>query len=247
MILLKSEEDLKVMLESGKMLSGMLERIGKEIKPGVTTADLNRLAEQLFEKAGVESAFKGYHGYPASICTSVNNVIVHGIPDPSTSLKSGDIIGIDIGIKDRGFFTDTAETFAVGEVSTQVKKLLDVTKESLRLGIKKALMGNRLTDISWAIQSHVEKNKFSVVREFVGHGVGISLHEDPEIPNFGKPGNGPELKNGMVLAIEPMVNAGSWESEILNDGWTAITKDGSLSAHFEHSVAITKNGPLILT
>ncbi|MCX5712383.1 MAG: type I methionyl aminopeptidase [Candidatus Omnitrophica bacterium] len=246
MILLKSEEDLKIMQASGKILSGIMDRIKKAVKPGVTTADLEKLADQLFENAGVESAFKGYHGYPASICTSVNNVIVHGIPD-SKALKNGDIIGIDIGIKEKGFFTDTCATVAVGQISSQAQKLLDTAKESLALGIKKAVLGNRLSDISWAIQSYVEKNKFSVVREFVGHGIGRNLHEDPEIPNFGKPGNGPELKTGMVLAIEPMVNAGSWESDILNDGWTAITKDGSLSAHFEHTVAITLNGPLILT
>ncbi len=246
MILLKSEKDLTVMRASGKILSGIIDKIIKSIKAGVTTADLERLADQLFEKAGVESAFKGYHGYPASICTSINNVIVHGIPD-SRVLKDGDIIGIDLGIKDKGFFTDTAETIAVGEISPQAQKLLKVTKEALVIGTQEAVAGNRLTDISWAIQSYVENHGFSVVREFVGHGIGIDLHEDPEIPNFGKPGNGPELKNGMVLAIEPMVNAGAWESEILSDGWTAVTKDGSLSAHFEHTIAITQKGPLLLT
>jgi len=246
MILLKSEQDLKVMSESGKILSGILQEIKKTVRSGVTTAELEKIADRLFEKAGVESAFKGYHDYPASICTSVNSVIVHGIPD-AIAIKDGDIVGIDIGIKNKGFFTDTAETVAVGQISPTAQKLLNVTREALAMGIKKCVPGNRLGDISWAIQKYVEDNKFSVVREFVGHGIGISLHEDPEIPNFGKPGTGPELKSGMCLAIEPMVNAGGWESNILGDGWTAVTKDGSLSAHFEHTIAITEKGPVILT
>jgi len=246
MIPLKSEKDLVLLREAGKILAGITQKVAASVKDGITTAELEKVAEKLFEKEGVESAFKGYHGYPASICTSAENIIVHGIPG-NRKLKNGEIIGLDMGIKHKGFYSDLAVTVGVGKIDPQVKKLIDVTKQALTEGIKKAVPGNRLYDISWAIQNYVESNGFSVVREFVGHGIGQKLHEDPEIPNFGIPGTGPVLACGMVLAIEPMVNIGGWESVILSDGWTAITKDGSLSAHFEHSIAITKDGPEILT
>jgi len=246
MIPLKSEEDLKVLREAGKILGSMMKKIERFVKAGITTADIDCLAQGLAVAESVMPAFKGYRGYPAVVCTSVNEEIVHGIPGDK-KLKDGDIISIDLGINHQGYFCDAAITVGVGKINPRAKKLIDITKISLSEGIKKAKENNYLTDISYAIQSYVEKNGFSVVRQFVGHGIGRSLHEEPEIPNFGRPHQGPLLKNGMVLAIEPMVNMGTWESETLSDGWTAVTKDRQLSAHFEHTIALTCNGPEILT
>lgn len=246
MIPLKSEEELKILREAGSILAGILKKIERFLKTGVTTADIDRFAEELVAIEKVIPAFKGYRGYPAVACVSVNEEIVHGIPG-SRVLKDGDIVSVDLGIKHRGFFCDAAITAGVGKIEPQAKKLIDITRKSLAEGIKKARVNNHLSDISYAVQSLVERNGFSVVRQYVGHGIGRSLHESPEIPNFGRPHEGPLLKSGMVLAIEPMVNMGTWESETLDDGWTAVTKDRQFSAHFEHTVAITDNGPEILT
>lgn len=246
MIPLKSKEDLEMLRQSGKVLASMLKRIQEFIKAGVSTAEINRLAEELVSSQNAIAAFKGYRGFPASICTSVNEEIVHGIPG-ARILKEGDIISLDLGINYKGYFSDAAVTVAVGQVGAPVKKLLEVTKRALIEGIKQAKEDNRVSDISSAIQNYVEKNGFSVVRQFVGHGIGRDLHEEPEIPNFGRPHQGALLKNGMVLAIEPMVNMGTWESEILDNGWTVVTKDRLFSAHFEHTVAVTQNSAQILT
>jgi methionyl aminopeptidase len=223
-----------------------LEEIKKIISPGITTKELDDLAESYILAKGALPAFKGYRGYPASLCASVNEQVVHGIPS-STKIKEGDIVSLDIGVYYKGFYGDAAVTLPVGKISRQVQKLLSVTESALDAGIAGASAGRRLSDISSAIQQCAESEGFSVVRNFVGHGIGRDLHEEPQIPNYGKPGDGPRLIEGMTLAIEPMVNAGSWEVSILKDGWTAVTKDRSLSAHFEHTVAITKNGPEILT
>jgi methionyl aminopeptidase len=246
MIPLKSESDLEVLRLSGKILSRVMQKLARSIKPGITTAEIDNLALEFIKTENACSAFKGYRGYPAHVCTSINEEIVHGIPD-NRVLKDSDIISLDIGIDYRGYFTDAAITLAVGKIDPLIKKLIEVTETSLYEGIKLAKPGNHLSDISHAIQSYVERNGFSVVREFVGHGIGLKLHEEPEIPNFGPPGEGPVLKEGMVLAIEPMVNLGRWESEILPNGWTAVTKDNLPSAHFEHTVAITSKGAEILT
>jgi methionyl aminopeptidase len=224
----------------------VLEGIRTHVSSGVTTRELDKFAESFILSKGAKPAFKGYRGYPSTICASVNEQVVHGIPS-SVKLKKGDIISIDIGVYYNGFYGDAALTLPVGDISSKAKKLLAVTEESLQVGIENAVTGNRLSDISFAIQNNVEPEGFSVVRNFVGHGIGRKLHEEPQIPNFGKPGQGPELMPGMTLAIEPMVNEGGWEISILNDEWTAVTKDQSLSAHFEHTVAITKNGYDVLT
>ncbi|MFH0738631.1 MAG: type I methionyl aminopeptidase [Candidatus Omnitrophota bacterium] len=246
MIPLKSEKDLAMMRDSSMILARVMKKIRQEVKAGITTEKLNRLAEELIGNEGAQAAFKGYKGFPASICTSVNEEIVHGIPGART-LKEGDIISLDLGVNYQGYFSDLAITVGIGRINPRLRALIEVTKKALSEGIKQAWPENRLSDISYAIQSYVEKNGFSVVREFVGHGIGLDLHEEPEIPNFGKAGLGPVLKKGMVLAIEPMVNMGSWESRILENGWTAVTKDGLESAHFEHTVVITEDGPQILT
>jgi len=246
MIPLKSEKDLEMLRNSGKILAKVLEKIQGFIKPGISTAEINNLAEGLVSGENAVPAFKGYKGFPASICTSINEEIVHGIPN-GRKLKEGDIISLDLGINYEGYFSDAAITLPVGEVNSKKKKLIEVTKDALYEGIRQARPENHLYDISYSIQNYVEKNGFSVVKQFVGHGIGYSLHEEPEIPNFGMPHEGPILKYGMVFAIEPMVNMGTWESEILNNGWTAVTKDRLPSAHFEHTVAITEKGPEILT
>ena len=246
MIPLKSEEDLKMLAEAGRILSRIIGELERFTRAGITTQDIDNLAEELMRREDVLSAFKGYRQFPANICTSVNHEIVHGMPS-DVRLEEGDILSLDVGINYRGYFSDAAVTIPVGKVSPRVKKLLQVARESLNEGIKRAREDNHLFDISSAIQNHVEKNGFSVVREFVGHGIGLKLHEEPEIPNFGRKGFGPLLLKGMVLAIEPMVNMGGWEAEILDNGWTAVTKDGLPSAHFEHTVAITQNGPKVLT
>ncbi|MFA5311388.1 MAG: type I methionyl aminopeptidase [Candidatus Omnitrophota bacterium] len=246
MIPLKSDEDLQKLRKSGKILSKVMVNLKEVILPGVLTSEINSLAQRLIVEEGAKPAFKGYRGFPAAVCTSVNEEIVHGIPG-KRALCEGDIVGIDLGVNYLGYFSDAAVTLGVGLVEPDLLKLVEVTKEALAEGIKKAVVGNRLSDISHRIQVFVEGNGFSVVRQFVGHGIGLSLHEEPEIPNFGAAHQGPILKKGMVLAIEPMVNAGTWEAEILPNGWTAVTKDGSPSAHFEHTIAITEDGPQILT
>ena len=246
MIILKSQDEIKRMTVPCRIVAEVLEEIKKIVVPDVMTLELDRFVESYIISKGASPAFKGYRGYPASLCASVNEQVVHGIPS-SARLKEGDIVSLDIGVYCDGFYGDAALTLTVGEVSTSAKKLLSVTEKSLYMGIEKAVAGNKLFDISSAIQNQVESEGFSVVRNFVGHGIGRQLHEDPQLPNFGRHGEGPALREGMTLAIEPMVNAGTWEVEILNDGWTAVTKDRNLSAHFEHTVAITSNGPVILT
>ncbi|MBL7151064.1 MAG: type I methionyl aminopeptidase [Candidatus Omnitrophica bacterium] len=246
MILLKSKAELDTMRKAGRILAGIIKELKKIITLGTSTIEVDRYAQDLLRKENAVSAFKGYRGYPATVCTSINEEIVHGIPG-ERKLKDGDIISLDMGIQYEGYFSDAAVTLPVGEVSAQAKRLIDVTRRALSEGIKKAHVQNQLSDISYAVQEYVEKNGFSVVRQFVGHGIGSQLHEEPEVPNFGRPHQGPVLKNGMVLAIEPMVNMGGWESQILENGWTAVTKDGLPSAHFEHTVAITETGPEILT
>ncbi|NHM28536.1 type I methionyl aminopeptidase [Desulfofundulus sp. TPOSR] len=246
MIMIKSQRELRYMRDAGRVVAGVLGELSRAIKPGVTTAELDRLAEDFILARGARPAFKGLYGFPASICTSVNEQVVHGIPG-LRKLESGDIISIDVGAEINGYFGDGAATFPVGEISPEAKKLLAVTEEALYEGIRFARQGNRLSDISHAVQSYVEKHGFSVVREYVGHGIGRSMHEEPQVPNFGKPGRGPRLKAGMTLAIEPMVNAGTHEVRTLGDNWTVVTGDSKLSAHFEHTVAITDGEPEILT
>ncbi|MBU0710167.1 MAG: type I methionyl aminopeptidase [Candidatus Omnitrophica bacterium] len=246
MIPLKSEEDLKMLREAGKILNRIIRKLEEAVKSGVSTEEIDNLAERLVAEEDCLPAFKGYRGFPASTCTSTNYVIVHGIPDEQR-IKQGDILSLDLGINYKGYFSDSAVTVPVGIIDSKLEKLIKVTKQALSEGIKQAKVGNRLSNISCAIQDYVENNGFSVVRQFVGHGIGRSLHEEPEIPNFGQPDQGAVLKHGMVFAIEPMVNMGTWESEILDNGWTAVTKDRQASAHFEHTVAITNQGPEILT
>jgi methionyl aminopeptidase len=246
MIPIKSEKDLEMLRKSGKIVARVMLRLQELIKVNISTEEIDQLAERLILEEDAVSAFKGYKGFPANICASVNEEIVHGIPD-SRRMREGDILSLDLGINYKGYFSDLAVTLTVGKVDVQVKKLIEVTKAALSVGITQARQDNHLSDISYAIQDYVERSGFSVVRQFVGHGIGLSLHEEPEIPNFGLPHRGEILKNGMVLAIEPMVNMGTWEAEILNNGWTAVTKDRMPSAHFEHTIAITKNGPEILT
>ena len=246
MIPLKSKEELEIMREVGGVLARILERLRNFVIAGRSTAEIDNFARELIHKAGAVSAFKGYKGFPADICTSVNEEVVHGIPG-SKILKEGDIISLDVGINYLGYFSDAAITIGIEEVPSKVKKLIEITKLALSEAIRRARADNHLYDISSAIQNCAERNGFSVVREFVGHGIGRSLHEEPEIPNFGQPRQGQLLKPGMVLAIEQMLNMGSWETRILDNGWTAVTKDGLVSAHFEHTVAITADGPQILT
>lgn len=234
------------MKRAGKLLARIIEIISSKICVGTKLIDIDNWTQALIYNAGGRPAFKNYRGYPANICTSVNEVIVHGIPSEQ-KLKPGDILGLDVGMEFDGFFVDTAVTLAIGQISAELKHLVDTAKESLFLGIQQAKKDNHLFDISSAIQKHAERNGFSVVRDFVGHGIGKGLHEDPEIPNFGKAGSGLILKEGMVLAIEPMLNLGKPDVEVLDDGWTAVTKDRLPSAHFEHTVAITSTGPEILT
>jgi methionyl aminopeptidase len=231
--------------DANRIVHRVLDGIAERVRPGITTRDLDRFAEETVRSAGAVPAFLNYRGYPATLCTSVNDVIVHGIPD-DRPLDEGDIVGVDCGVVYKGYYGDAARTYAVGEVSAEARRLLRVTQEALDLAVAQVRVGARLGDIGWTVQHHVEASGFSVVREFVGHGVGTSLHEDPQVPNYGDPGKGPRLKNGLVLAIEPMVNAGVAEHVTDPDGWTARTQDGSLSAHFEYSVAVTPDGPWIL-
>ncbi len=228
-------------------MTEILERLCEQVSPGVTTWDLNALSEELARKNKVEPAFKGYHGYPFALCTSVNEEVVHGMPSKRRHLKEGDIISLDFGVVSEGYYGDAALTVAVGKIDDGAMRLCKVTEESLYEGIRRATLGNRLSDISHAIQEYVEARGFSVVREFVGHGIGQQLHESPQIPNYGPPGKGVKLKEGMVFALEPMINEGRPEVEILEDQWTAVTVDRRRSAHFEHTIAVTRNGPDILT
>ena len=246
MIIRKSEAEIAKMAHAGTILRGCLDLLAGEIGPGVTTKELDRLAEEYIRSEGGIPTFKGYRGFPGSICASPNSMVVHGIPG-KMRLNEGDILGVDVGVTFDGYIADAAMTYAVGEISELAQQLMDVTEESLRQAITKCKVGNRVGDISHAVQTHAEAHGFSVVRSMVGHGVGRDMHEDPQVPNFGPAGQGPELRDGMVLAIEPMVNAGHHEVEMGDDSWAIYTKDGSLSAHFEHTVAITKNGPRVLT
>jgi len=245
-VILKSSWEIDLIRKSGRIVAEALARLTKLVEPGITTLDLDRLAEEYILKRGAKPAFKGYRGYPYSLCASVNEQVVHALPSERT-LKEGDIISLDLGSIVDGYYGDAAVTVPVGQVSDEANRLIDVTQESLRRAIDAVHPGGRLSDISHAVQAAVEAEGFSVVRLFVGHGIGRSLHEEPQIPNFGPPGHGPVLKTGMVLAIEPMVNAGSPDVMILEDRWTAVTCDGSLSAHFEHTVALTENGTEVLT
>ncbi len=235
------------MREACRISAGALKLIGQAIEPGVTTAELDRMAEKYIRSQGAVPNFLNYNGYPATACISINNEVIHGIPTASRKIKAGDIVSVDLGAMYNGYHGDNAATFACGEVSAEAKRLMDVTRESLFEGIKAARAGSRIGDISNAIQSYVEARGYSVVREYVGHGVGTSLHEAPEVPNFGTAGRGIRLMPGMTLAIEPMINIGRPDVKVLPDGWTVITKDGSLSAHFEHTIAITADGPQIMT
>lgn len=246
MIQLRSEQEIESIAAASRIVAKVLNALVGLVKPGCATIELDTKAAQLIEKEKAKSAFKGYMGYPAHICTSVNSSVVHEIPG-TYKLKEGDIIGLDVGVEYEGFCGDGALTVCVGKVTPAVKKLVEASREALNRAIKYAAPGNRIGDISNAIQLHAEENGFSVVRDYVGHGIGTSVHEDPSIPNFGQPGTGIRIKEGMVLAIEAMLNLGSWQVRLLDDGWTAVTKDSKPSAHFEHTVAVTKNGPRILT
>ncbi|OLD65953.1 MAG: type I methionyl aminopeptidase [Acidobacteria bacterium 13_1_40CM_2_68_5] len=246
MIIYKSRDEIETMDRCNRVVAQILAEVAGRVDAGVTTADLDRLAERLCREAGVKPAFKGYRGYPCVLCTSVNEEVVHGIPSSKKALKEGDIVGLDFGVVLGGYYGDAAVTVPVGRISREAGELLRVTRESLLAGIAAARPGRRLSDISAAVQQYVEARGYSVVRDFVGHGIGTSLHEDPQVPNYGVPGTGPVLKEGLALAIEPMVNIGGPEVRIHSDGWTASTVDGSLSAHFERSIAITGDGPLVL-
>ncbi len=246
MIILKSPDEVKKMGESNAIVAEVLTGLKERVIPGITTLRLNEYAEEVTRERGAKPAFKGYGGFPYALCASVNSEVVHGIPS-NRPLERGDIVGLDYGVFYNGYYGDSAITVAVGEVSTLADRLMHVTEESLYKGIEKAREGNILGDISFAVQGCVEQAGFSVVRDYVGHGIGRSLHEDPPVPNFGKSGRGIELKAGMVIAIEPMVNEGSYKVKTKPDGWTVITDDNSLSAHFEHTIAVTKDGPVILS
>lgn len=235
------------MQEGGRSVAKVLQRMKEVVKPGITTMDIAQEADRMARILDVVPAFKGYNGYPAVICVSVNEEVVHGIPSSSRVLKEGDIVGLDFGALYNGFYADAAVTLPVGETRPETRHLLQVTRDALFMGIEAALVGNRIGDISHAVQSYVEENGYSVVKVFVGHGIGRNLHEEPQIPNYGESQWGVRLKKGMTLAIEPMVNVGSDGVHVLDDGWTAVTSDGSLSAHFEHTIAVTDNGPRILT
>ncbi|MBP6915306.1 MAG: type I methionyl aminopeptidase [Smithellaceae bacterium] len=246
MVILKLPEEIEKARASNKIVAEILNKIKEKVKPGIKTKDLNKLAEEIADKRGARPAFKGYRGFPYALCTSVNEEVVHGMPSDRV-LVEGDIIGLDFGIYYKGFFGDAAVTLPVGKISHNAARLIEATKKSLHEGIAQARTGNRLGAISAAVQNTVEASGFSVVRDYVGHGIGKNLHEDPQIPNFGKKDRGIELKSGMILAIEPMVNEKDYKVKVLQDGWTVVTVDGGLSAHFEHTVAITDDGPYILS
>jgi methionyl aminopeptidase len=246
MILLKSLQEIAKMEVANRIVAEILEGVKEKVRPGVETRELNALAEEMCSRKKVKPAFKGYRGYPGSICISVNDEIVHGIPGVRR-IAAGDLVSLDFGVKYDGYYGDAAITVAVGEIDPKARALMEATEKSLYAGISQVKAGNHLSDISHAVQSVVEGAGFGIIRDFVGHGIGRSLHEDPQIPNFGPPGRGPVLQPGMTLAIEPMTSLGSWRVKILKDGWTAVTQDGSYAAHFEHSVALTENGVLILS
>jgi methionyl aminopeptidase len=246
-IVLKSEREIALMREAGHILADVATHLRASMRAGRSTLEIDEDVEAFIRGRGATPAFKGYRGFPATVCISINEEVVHGIPSPHRRITEGDIVGLDLGCIVDGYYADCALTLAVGVVPPNVQKLLDVTRESLELAIKECWPGRRLSDVSHAVQSHVEAHGLSVVRAFVGHGIGRALHEEPQVPNFGDPGRGPQLRPGMVLAIEPMVTMGSWEVKILDDGWTAVTKDGSLAAHFEHTVAVTEGEPEVLT
>jgi methionyl aminopeptidase len=247
LIILRSRAEIEKVKAACLIVAEILNRLIEHVKPGISTWELDAISEELASKKHAKPAFKGYHGYPFSLCTSVNEEVVHGMPSKRRRLKDGDIISLDFGVVFDGYYGDAAVTAPVGTISEEAGRLCTVTEESLYEGISQAIAGNRLSDISHAIQEYVEKRGFSVVREFVGHGIGQHLHESPQIPNYGPPGKGVRLKPGMVLAVEPMINAGTPDVEVLEDRWTAVTRDGRLSAHFEHTIAISDDGPLILT
>lgn len=247
MIILKSLQEIEKIRNASLIVAAVLDHIRSLVRPGVSTQYLDEIAEQFILSAGAKPAFKGYRGYPKTLCTSINNEVIHGIPSKDVILKQGDIISIDVGAISEGFYGDAAITLPVGAISPAAESLIRATEESLAQGIAQAQPGKHLYDISYAVQSYVESLGYSVVREYVGHGIGRNMHEDPQLPNFGDPGRGPKLRSGMVLAIEPMVNAGVSDTVIKDDNWTAVTADGCLSAHFEHTIAIMPDGPWILT
>jgi len=247
MIICKSAAEIEKLRRSGRMVRQVLGEIREHARPGVTTLDLEKFVARRFKELGARSAFKGYRGYPCCLCASVNDEIIHGIPSDRRTLKEGDILSLDTGVILDGYYGDSAITIPVGAISESAERLLKVTEEALELALEKVRLGNRLGDVSATVQHYAEKNGYTVVREFVGHGIGKSMHEEPQIPNYGQPGHGPLLKEGMVFAIEPMVNAGGAGVRVLDDNWTAVTADGKLSAHFEHMVAVTQNGPDVLT
>jgi methionyl aminopeptidase len=247
MIILKTPQEIALIAKASRVVALTIAFLRERVKPGITTADLDRWAEEFIVREGARPAFKGYRGYPATLCTSVNEEVVHGIPSTRKRLHEGDIIGVDVGAVVEGFHGDAAVTLPVGEISEEAARLIRVTDASLAAGLAQVKVGNRLSDVSHAIQAVAEGEGYSVVTDFVGHGIGRNLHEDPQVPNFGRPGEGPRLKEGLVLAIEPMVNAGRSEVEVLADRWTVVTKDRKLSAHFEHTIALTADGPKVLT
>jgi len=244
---LKSAREIGLMRTGGHLLADVMDRLRETVKPGLSTLEIDEDVESFIRARGAAPAFKGYRGFPATVCISINEEVVHGIPSAHRRIKEGDIVGLDLGCIVEGYYADCAFTLAIGDVPPKVQSLLEVTRESLDVAIAECHAGRRLSDVSHAVQTHVERHGFAVVRAFVGHGIGRALHEDPQIPNFGDPGRGPQLRPGMVLAIEPMVTMGSWEVKVLDDGWTAVTRDGSLAAHFEHTIAITETGPEVLT
>ena len=247
MIVLKTSRELAAMRDAGRISARALKLAGKAEEPGVSTWEIDRVVRRYIEEQGATPSFLGYGGFPASACISVNNVVIHGIPDKKTIIRQGDIVSVDVGATFEGFVGDNAWTFPCGDISPEAQSLLDATREGLFEGIKAAQAGNRIGDIGSAVQRYVEARGYSVVRDFVGHGVGAKLHEDPSVPNYGTPGRGVRLLPGMTTAIEPMINQGVYDVKVLSDGWTTVTADGKLSAHFEHSIAITENGPVILT
>jgi methionyl aminopeptidase len=244
---LKSSREIGLMRHGGHILADVMDRLRESVKPGMSTLEIDEDVETFIKTRGAKPAFKGYRGFPATVCISINEEVVHGIPSAHRRVKEGDIVGLDLGCIVDGYYADCAFTLAIGDVPPKVQQLLDVTRESLDQAIQECRPGRRLSDVSHAVQVHVERHGFAVVRAFVGHGIGRALHEDPQVPNFGDPGRGPQLRPGMVLAIEPMVTMGSWEVKVLDDGWTAVTRDGSLAAHFEHTIAVTDAEPEVLT
>ncbi len=247
MVIVKTDREIQKMKEAGRIASKALKLAGEAVSPGVSTFELDSIVRKYIESEGAKPSFLNYGGFPASACISVNNVVIHGIPSRKCIIKEGDIVSIDVGAFYEGFHGDNAATFACGKISKEAQLLIDTTKESLYEGIKKAVVGNRIGDIASAVQKYAEARSYSVVRDFVGHGVGAKLHEDPSVPNYGTPGRGVRLLPGMTIAIEPMINEGTHKVKVLEDEWTTVTADGKLSAHFEHTVAITPDGPLILT